>query len=335
MNLPAEMTRIAIARFGEAAELRPEAAEVPAPRKGELLVRVAAAGVNRADVLQRRGKYPLPADADPTPGLEVAGEVVAIGTEVSTFRSGDRVCALANGGGYAEYCRVPAGQTLPWPEGYGAVQAAAIPEACFTVWANLFQMGQVKPGETVLIHGGASGIGTLAIQLLRASGIRALATAGSARKCAALLQLGVDVAINYREEDFVEVVGAATQGRGVDAILDILGASYLDRNVAALAQDGRLLLIAFQGGSVAERFDLRPIMAQRLVITGSALRPRSAAEKAAIAAELRARVWPLLGAGRIEPVVNATFPLVSAAQAHQLMESGEQIGKIVLTVGAS
>jgi putative PIG3 family NAD(P)H quinone oxidoreductase len=326
------MIEIAISTFGDPDVLQPVRVPTPKPRPGELLVRVAAAGVNRPDVLQRRGKYPLPSDAEPTPGLEIAGEVVAVGAGVSGVGVGDRVCGLTNGGGYAEYCRLPASQTLPWPAGFDAVQSAALPETFFTVWANLFQMGKVRAGETALIHGGTSGIGTTAIQLLRAFGIRALATAGSAAKCAALIAIGAEVAINYREQDFVEVVRTETHGRGVDAILDIVGASYLQRNLAALAQDGRLLLIGFLGGAIAERLDLGPILAKRLVITGSAMRPRTAAEKAAIAQDLRAKVWPLLGPGRVEPVLSATFPLARAADAHRLMESGEHVGKIVLRV---
>jgi putative PIG3 family NAD(P)H quinone oxidoreductase len=278
------------------------------------------------------GKYPLPADALPTPGLEIAGEVAAVGEGVTGFAIGDRVCGLTNGGGYAEFCRLPAGQALPWPDDYDAVQAAALPETFFTVWANLFQMGKVRAGETALIHGGASGIGTAAILLLRAFGIRSLATAGSAEKCAALLKIGADVAINYREQDFVEVVKAETGGRGVDAILDIVGAPYLERNLASLAKDGRLLLIGFMGGAVAERFDLSKVLSKRLMITGSAMRPRSPQEKAAIAADLREKVWPLLGKGRIEPILHATLPLTRAADAHRLMESGEHVGKIALQV---
>jgi NADPH2:quinone reductase len=332
MNVPSEMIEIALSAFGDPDVLRPVRVPTPTPRPGELLVRVAAAGVNRPDVLQRRGEYLPPADAQPTLGLEIAGDVVAVGAGVSGVGMGDRVCGLTNGGGYAQYCRLPASQTLPWPTGFDAVQAAALPETFFTVWANLFQMGKVRAGETVLLHGGASGIGTTAIQLLRAFGIRALATAGSAAKCAAILAIGADVAINYHEQDFVEVVRTETNGRGVDAILDIVGASYLQRNLAALAKDGRLLLLGFLGGEIAERLDLGQIMAKRLVITGSAMRPRTVEEKAAIAKDLYAKVWPLLGPGRVEPILSATFPLARAADAHRLMESGNHIGKIVLQV---
>jgi putative PIG3 family NAD(P)H quinone oxidoreductase len=332
MNVPSEMIEVAISAFGDPDVLRPVRVPTPTPGAGELLVRVAAAGVNRPDVLQRKGEYLPPADAQLTPGLEVAGEVVAVADGVTGVGVGDRACGLTNGGGYAEYCRLPAGQTLPWPTGFDAVQAAALPETFFTVWANLFRMGKVRGGETALVHGGTSGIGTTAIQLLRAFGIRAMATAGSSAKCAAVLRIGGDVAINYREQDFVEVVRAETNGRGVDVILDIVGAPYLQRNLAALAMDGRLLLVGFLGGATAERLDLGPIMAKRLVITGSAMRPRTAEEKAAIAQDLYAKVWPLLGPGRVEPIISATFPLERAADAHRLMESGDHVGKIVLRV---
>lgn len=332
MAVPAEMTEVAMTGFGGPEVLQPVRVRVPPPAQGEVLVRVLAAGVNRPDVLQRMGKYLLPADANPTPGLEVAGEVVALGAGVSGWAAGDRVCGLTNGGGYAEYCRVPAAQVLPWPAGFSPAQSAALPETFFTVWANLFQMGKVRRGETVLVHGGTSGIGTTALMLLHAFGIRAIATAGSAEKCAAILELGADVAINYREQDFAAIAKTATQGRGVDAILDMIGAEYLERNLASLARDGRLLLIAFLGGAVAERVDLRTIMAKRLIITGSAMRPRSLEEKAAIAADLRAQVWPKLGPNAIAPIIHATFPLARAADAHRLMESGQHIGKIVLVV---
>lgn len=332
MPLPQEMIEMTLRGYGGPEVLRPQTVPVPIPQRGEILVRVEAAGVNRPDVLQRMGKYPLPPDAIPTPGLEVAGEVAAVGEEVSSFAVGDRVCGLTNGGGYAEYCRLPAGQALPWPRGLDAVRAAAIPETYFTVWANLFQMGRARAGETILIHGGTSGIGTTALGMAKAFGLVALATAGSADKCDVLRQLGADMAINYREEDFVVVVRQQTLGRGVDAILDIVGAAYLDRNIACLAQDGRLLLLAFLGGAVAERFDLRPVLAKRLVITGSAMRPRSTQEKAAIAAELHAQVWPLLESGKLAPVVYATYPLLQAAQAHRMMESSQHIGKLVLLV---
>lgn len=331
MDLPDEMTHITISSYGGPEVLKPARTPVPIPREGELLIHVQAAGVNRPDVLQRMGKYPLPADASPIPGLEVAGEVVQLGAGVKTFKTGDRVCALTNGGGYAEYCVVPTGQALPWPQGFTAVQAAAIPETYFTVWANLFQMGHAKFGETILVHGGTSGIGTTAIQLAQAFGIHVIATAGSDEKCAAIQNLGA-VAINYRTQDFVEVAKSNTGGRGVDAILDIVGAAYFHQNINALALDGRLLLIGFLGGARVDGFDLSQIMTKRIVVTGSAMRPRSPQEKAGIAQELLADAWPHLGKGKIEPIIHATFPLDSAADAHRLMESSDHIGKIVLTV---
>jgi putative PIG3 family NAD(P)H quinone oxidoreductase len=328
------MVRMEISSFGEPDVLQPARAAIPRPGADEVLIRVMAAGINRPDILQRQGRYAAPPGASPVPGLEVAGEVIECGERADGFRRGDRVCALTNGGGYAEYCAVPSGQALPWPDGFDAVQAAALPETFFTVWANLFQMGRIRRGETVLVHGGTSGIGVTALQLASAFGVRAIATAGSARKCAEIERLGA-VAINYREQDFAELVKRETAGRGVDAILDMVGASYWDRNLASLALDGRLLMIAFLGGAVVDRVDLRTIMARRLVVTGSAMRPRTAQEKAAIAGELRSQVWPLLSAGAIRPIIHATFPLTEAASAHRLMESGEHIGKIVLQVAKS
>ena len=305
----------------------------PSPRAGELLVAVEAAGVNRPDVLQRQGAYPPPKDASPELGLEVAGTVVAIGDGVTGFSPGDRVTALANGGGYAEYAVVPAGQALPFPKGMSAIEAAALPETFFTVWANLFAMAGLKAGETVLIHGGTSGIGTTAIQLARAFGARVLTTAGTPEKCAAAQRIGADRAIDYRREDFLAVAREETGGRGVDVILDMVGAPYFQRNLKALAPDGRLSIIAFLGGAVAETADLMPIMLKRLRITGSTLRPRSAAEKQAIRDALLTHVWPLLDTGRIAPVIDRTFPLAAAADAHRHMEQGDHIGKIVLVTG--
>jgi NADPH2:quinone reductase len=307
-------------------------AERPVPRPGEVLIQVAAAGVNRPDVVQRQGMYPPPPDASPILGLEVAGVVVETGEGVTSLHEGDRVCALVNGGGYAEFCRAPAGQCLPWPAGYDAVRAAAVPETFFTVWANLFDIGHLSAGETVLIHGGSSGIGTTAIQLARAFGARVFATAGSAEKCAACEQLGAEVAINYKAEDFVARVKALTERRGVDVVLDMVGGPYLARNVAALAKDGRLVVVAVQGGGRDPDFDLRHVMVKRLTITGSTMRPRSAAEKAAIGASLLERAWPLLEAGSCAPVIHGVFPLEQVADAHRLMESSAHIGKIVLTM---
>jgi putative PIG3 family NAD(P)H quinone oxidoreductase len=309
------------------------AREAPRPvaARGEVVIRVEAAGVNRPDVLQRMGRYAVPPGASPIIGLEVAGEVAELGEGVDTFVVGDRVCALTNGGGYAEYCAVPAGQTLHTPAGMDAVHAAAIPETYFTVWANLFEMGRARRGDTVLIHGGTSGIGTTALMLCVEFGVEALATAGTEAKCAAVRELGGH-AINYRDEDFVEVVRERTDGRGVDVILDIIGASYFARNIASLAMDGRLVVIAFLGGAKADNVALDAIAARRAVITGSLMRPRSSAEKAAIAEALRQRVWPALTAGRCWPVIDSVFPLEHAADAHRRMESGEHIGKIVLKV---
>ncbi len=324
------MTEVSILQFGGPETLVPRLVPIPEPASGEILVRVMAAGVNRPDVLQRTGKYAVPAGASATPGLEIAGEVVALGPGVMDKQVGQRVCALTNGGGYAEYCTVPSGQALPWPEGFNATEAAAIPETYFTVWANLFQIGHVRAGETVLVHGGTSGIGMTVVQLAKPFGYAVLATAGSAEKCAVLERFGA-TAINYRETDFPQAIRSHTHGRGVDVVLDIMGAAYLDKNIESLAMDGRLLIIGFLGGAVAKNFDLTKIMAKRISISGSALRPRIA-EKAIIARELEQNVWPHLGANRIRPVIHATFPLPQAADAHQLMESSQHVGKIVLTV---
>ncbi len=324
------MTEISITNFGGPEALCPRTVAIPQPARGEILVKVMAAGVNRPDVLQRAGKYPVPPGANPTPGLEIAGEVVALGEGVADQHVGQRVCGLTNGGGYAEYCTVPAGQALPWPDGYTAIQAAAIPETYFTVWSNLFLTGQVKAGETILVHGGTSGIGMTVVQLSKPFGYSVLATAGSSEKCAALEQLGAK-AINYRESDFAQAAHTLTQGRGVNIVMDIIGAAYLDKNIDSLAMDGRLLLIGFLGGATAKAFDLAKIMSKRILITGSALRPRTTAQKAAIARSLFENVWPHLGQGRIEPIIHTTFPLAQAAQAHRLMESSQHIGKIVLT----
>jgi len=306
---------------------------VPDPKPDEVLIRVQAAGVNRPDVAQRQGSYPPPPGASPLLGLEVAGEVVAVGPQAGAWQVGDKVCALTNGGGYAEYCTAPGSQCLPWPRGYDAIRAAAVPETAFTVWANLFQMGRLVAGETALVHGGTSGIGVTAIQFAKAFGAKIYATAGSEEKCAACLRLGADAAINYRSQDFAEEVKKLTGGRGVNAILDMVGGPYATRNIRSLAMDGRLVLIAFLGGSKVEQFDLLQVMVKRLTITGSTMRPRTTAQKAAIAVDLKAKVWPLLDAGKCPPVIHATFPLGQAAEAHRLMESSAHIGKIVLTVG--
>ncbi len=308
--------------------------EIARPETGadQLLVRVLAAGVNRPDVLQRKGQYPPPPGASPLLGLEVAGEVVETGAAIQGWKVGDRVTALANGGGYAQYCAVPAVQCLPWPAGYDAIRAAALPETFFTVWANLFVHGRLAAGESVLVHGGSSGIGTTAIQLAREFGATVYATAGSAAKCEACLRLGAAAAINYRETDFGPRIAELTGGRGVDVVLDMVGAPYFERNLRSLAMDGRLVEVATQLGPVVEKLDLFYVMRKRLVITGSTMRPRTTAEKGLIATTLRERVWPALAAGRCGPVVHAVFPLAEAAKAHALMESGEHIGKIVLWV---
>jgi putative PIG3 family NAD(P)H quinone oxidoreductase len=304
---------------------------VPSPGPGEVLIRVAAAGVNRPDLLQREGKYPPPPGASPLLGLEVAGTIAAMAPDVTTWAVGDAVCALLAGGGYAEYALAPAAQCLPVPEGLTMIEAAAVPETFFTVWANVFQRGRLQAGETFLVHGGTSGIGTTAIQLAHAFGARVFATAGSDEKVAACRDLGADVAINYRTADFVDVAKAETAGEGVNLILDMVGGPYLQRNLKALAVEGRLVQIAFLQGSKQE-LDLMPLMLKRLTLTGSTLRSRSVEEKGAIARELEALVWPLLATGRVKPVIHATFPLAEAAEAHRLMASSRHVGKIVLTV---
>ena len=333
MPVPQTMTHIQADGAGGAEVLKIAIGPVPTAAAGEILIRVEAAGVNRPDIAQRQGTYPPPPGASPLLGLEVAGEVVALGTDASGYRIGDKVCALTNGGGYAEYCTAPATQCLPWPAGYDAVKAAALPETAFTVWANVFQMGQLRKGEKFLVHGGTSGIGVTAIQLAHEFGATVYATAGSDDKCAACVRLGADAAINYRSHDFAAEIRTLTGGKGVDVILDMVGGPYMQRDIRSLGMDGRLVLIAFLEGSVAEKFDFLQIMTKRLTVTGSTMRPRTAAQKAAIAADLREKVWPVLNAGRCAPVINATFPLAQAAEAHRLMESSAHIGKIMLTLG--
>jgi NADPH:quinone reductase len=332
MPIPQTMSYVQANGAGGPEVLALATGPVPAPRPDEVLIRVQAAGVNRPDVAQRQGSYPPPPGASPILGLEVAGEVAAVGEQVTTLSVGDKVCALANGGGYAEYCTVPASQCLPWPTGYDAVQAGALPETSFTVWANLFQIGGLSKGQTALVHGGTSGIGVTAIQFAHEFGARVFATAGSDDKVAACLKLGAAAAINYRTQDFAAEVKTLTEGRGVDVILDMVGGPYMARNVRSLAMDGRLVLIAFLQGSKVQEFDFVQVMVKRLTITGSTMRPRTTAQKAQIAAELQAKVWPALNAGRCAPVIHATFPLAQAAKAHQLMESSAHIGKIMLKV---
>ncbi|MEQ8798162.1 MAG: NAD(P)H-quinone oxidoreductase [Salinisphaeraceae bacterium] len=334
-HVPATMTEVGITQPGDAEVLQPRVVDVPTPGPGELLVHVAAAGVNRPDVMQREGKYPMPPGVNPTPGLEIAGEIVATGSEVAGYAIGDHICGLTEGGGYAEYCLLPATQALPIPDGLSLIEAAALPETHFTVWANLFDTGGVKRGNTVLIHGGTSGIGTTALALCRAFGVTALATAGTDDKCRAIESLG-GVAINYRETDFGEAVATHTNGQGVDAILDVVGAKYFSRNLAALARDGRLIVIGFMGGTTAEQVDLISLVLKRAHITGSTMRARSRSEKAAIAMALCDEVWPLLASGDCSrPIIHATFPLADAAAAHREMEAGRHIGKIVLTIPSS
>lgn len=304
---------------------------VPTPRTGQVLIRVAAAGINRPDVLQRSGLYRAPPDASDLPGLEVAGTIVEGDTGSSGFAIGDPVCALVAGGGYAEYCVAEAAQCLPLPRGWSLTAAASLPETCFTVWSNVMERAQLAAGETVLVQGGSSGIGVTAIQMLKALGHTVFATAGTAEKVQACERLGADRAIHYREQDFVAEIKAATGGRGVDVILDMVGGAYVPREIDCLADDGRLVLIALLGGSKAD-VPLAQVMLRRLTLTGSTLRPRSTAYKAAIAQALRTKVWPLIDAGRIRPVIHATFPLDQAADAHCLMEGGSHIGKIVLQV---
>jgi NADPH:quinone reductase len=335
MTIPDSMTYIAPEGAGGPDVLKPARGPVPRPKSDEVLIRVLAAGVNRPDVQQRKGLYPPPPGASPVIGLEVAGEVVARGPEVRAWQIGDRVCALTNGGAYAEYCTAPAPQCLPWPGGYDAIRAAALPETYFTVWTNLFERGGLRPGEMALVHGGSSGIGVTAIQLAREFGSRVFASAGSKEKCEACRKLGAEAAINYREQDFVDEVKRLTEGRGVDVVLDMVGAPYIARDLRCLAMDGRLVLIAFMQGSKADNFDFLPVMTRRLTITGSTMRPRSTAQKGAIADALRAKVWPVLDQGRCAPVIYRVFPLAAAGEAHALMESSTHVGKVMLDVQAA
>lgn len=331
MTLPATMHHIAVTAPGGPEVMTLTEGPVPRPARDEILIKVAAAGVNRPDVLQRKGAYPPPPGASPLLGLEVAGTVAALGDAVTGWRAGDPVCALANGGGYAQYCTAPAPQCLPPPKGYDLVRAAALPETYFTVWANVFMQdrGRLKAGETILVHGGSSGIGTTAIQLAKAFGARVFATAGSDGKCLACVELGADAAINYRTQDFVEEVKRLTDKAGVDVVLDMVGGDYIPRNIACLKLEGREVIIAFLGGSKAA-LDFTPVMIKRLTITGSTMRPRTTEQKGAIAAALREKVWPILDQGRAGPVIHAKFPLAQAADAHRLMESSAHVGKIVL-----
>jgi NADPH2:quinone reductase len=332
-SLPAEMTQIEHGQGGGPEVLVAGRGPVPAPKPDEVLIRTQAIGVNRPDVAQRSGSYPPPPGASPLIGLECAGQVVAVGDAVRRYKPGDAVCALTNGGAYAEYCTAPEAQTLPWPRGFEALRAAALPETYFTVWANLFGHGRLAAGESVLIHGGTSGIGVTAIQLAKAFGATVYATAGSAEKVAACLELGADAAIDYRAEDFAARIKELTGGKGVDVVLDMVGAPYFAKNIRSLKLDGRLVMIAFLNGHEAEKVDLRPIMVKRLTVTGSTMRPRTTSQKGEIAQALEAKVWPMLEAGQAQPRIFRTFPLAQAAEAHRLMESSTHIGKIMLTVG--
>lgn len=330
-DLPDTMTAIAISRPGGPEVLQPVRRPVPRPGPRDILIRVEAAGVNRPDALQRSGAYPPPPGASDLPGLEVAGTVVSCGAEPGPWKVGDRVTALTAGGGYAEYVTVDGSNALPWPEGFDAVRAAALPETFFTVWSNVFDRGGLKPGESFLVHGGTSGIGTTAIQLAKAFGATVFATAGSAAKCGVCRDLGADVAIDYRTEDFVAAVKSATGGRGVDVILDMVGGDYIERNYDAAAPDGRIVQIAFLNGP-KPTVNFTKLMIKRLTHTGSTLRPRDAAFKARIAASLEENVWPLLAAGRVAPVIDAVLPLIEAARAHEMLEA-DHVGKIMLTTG--
>ncbi|MBX9964608.1 MAG: NAD(P)H-quinone oxidoreductase [Burkholderiales bacterium] len=323
------MTAVEITQPGGPDVLKPVSRPLPAIKPHEVLIAVEAAGVNRPDCFQRAGTYNPPPGASDLPGLEVAGTIVQVGADVMQWHVGDRVCALTPGGGYAQYCATPAGHCLPIPKGYSAIEAASLPETFFTVWINVFERAKLAAGETLLVQGGSSGIGVTAIQLAHALGHRVFVTAGSDEKCRACEALGAERAINYRTEDFVAVVKESTGGKGVDVILDMVGGDYVPRELKCLAADGRLSIIAFLGGTTTT-LDMSDILYRRLTITGSTLRPRTVEFKTSIAAALRAKVWPLLDAGKIRPVIHSTFPLAEAAQAHALMESSAHVGKIML-----
>ncbi len=328
-TLPDVMTCIEIKEFGGPEGLVPGKRPMPVPGADEVLIQVEAAGVNRPDIVQRQGNYAPPPGATDIPGLEVAGTVVRVGNGVAAPKVGDRVCALLTGGGYADHCLAKAALCLPFPKGYDALSAAAIPETFFTVWHNVFERGGLKAGETFLIHGGTGGIGSTAIQMAKAMGARVFATAGSAEKVKACEELGAERGINYREEDYVEVVRELTGGKGVNVILDVVGGDYLNRDVKAMAPGGRHVSIAFQQGAKVE-FNFMPMMLKRLTFTGSVLRSQPTEEKARIARNLRETVWPMLDAGTMKPLIYKTFPLAEASKAHQLMESSQHIGKIML-----
>jgi NADPH2:quinone reductase len=328
-DIPATMQAIEIARPGPPEVLKPVTRPVPQPGHDEVLIRVAAAGVNRPDVLQRKGGYPPPPGASDIPGLEIAGTIVRLGPGATRWKTGDQVCGLVTGGGYAEYASAPAAQCLPVPRGLSPVEAAGLPETFFTVWINVFDRARLAPGETLLVQGGSSGIGVTAIQMARALGHRVFVTAGSDEKCRACERLGAERGINYRTEDFAGVVKRLTGGRGVDVILDMVAGDYVPRELECLADDGRLVLIAFLGGSKTT-LEMNDILRRRLTLTGSTLRPRPVEVKAAVARSLEEKVWPLIESGAIRPVVYRTYPLEQASEAHALMESSAHIGKIIL-----
>src|SRR5688572_24255115 len=325
------MKAVEISQPGGPEVLKPTERPTPEPKPSEILIKVAAAGVNRPDILQRVGKYPVPPDASDLPGLEVAGTVEKVGADASLYKPGDKVCALVHGGGYAEYCVAPEVQALPVPRGLSLTEAASLPETFFTVWGNVYDRGRLAPGETLLVQGGTSGIGVTAIQMAAATGNRVFATAGSDEKCAACLRLGAERAINYRTQDFAAEIKAATGGKGVDVILDMVGGDYVPKELKCLADDGRLVFNAFLRGPKSE-LDINLLMGRALTITGSTLRPRPVEFKGALARSLREKIWPLIDAGRIKPQVYQTFALAQAADAHRLMESSQHIGKIVLTI---
>lgn len=330
-DLPHQMTAIGYDAPGGPEVLRPEIISVPQPGEGEVLIRVAYAGVNRPDVIQRKGNYPPPAGASPIPGLEVSGTIAAVGPGVPEDYVGDRVCALVSGGGYAEYCLAHIGHCLPVPPSMALSEAAAIPETLFTVWHNVFERGWAREGETLLVHGGTSGIGTMATMLGKAFGLTVIVTCGDEAKCAAARDLGADLAINYREQDFVEEVKAFTGGKGVELVLDMVSGDYVPRNLKCLAEDGRHVTIAVLGGPKAE-LNMAVVMSRRLTLTGSTLRPRSDGFKTLLAGEIEKNAWPLFEEGRLRPVMDGAFPLADAAAAHARMEAGDHIGKIVLEV---
>lgn len=328
--LPETMTCVEISQPGGPEVLKTTTRPCPRPGPGQVVIKVAAAGINRPDVLQRQGRYDPPPGASPLPGLEAAGEIAALGDGVENWRVGDKVCALLAGGGYAEYAVAPAGQILPIPKGLSMAEAAGLPETVFTVWTNVFERGGLKPGESLLVHGGASGIGSTAVQLAKALGARVFATAGDDDKCRTVERLGAALCVNHRTQDFVAEIRGATGGRGVDVVLDMVGGDYIARNVELLAPDGRHVSIAFLQGPKAT-LNLFPVMTKRLTLTGSTLRARTVAEKTRLAQAVRENVWPLIEAGAFRPVVHAAFPLAHAADAHRMMEASTHVGKIILT----